>query len=74
MGFHLHFNPSLLFLVSFLLQQTQTRFNTFYLFVYFNPFTPTDNLSHPNTMDRRVHSVLKGLRRMLMLINRTRSM
>ena len=26
-----------------------------------NPSTPTDDLSHPNTMDGRVHSALKGL-------------
>ena len=26
-----------------------------------NPFTPTDNLSCPNTIDGRVYSVLKGL-------------
>ena len=28
-------------------------------------FTPTYDLSHPNTMDGRVHSVLKGLKSQL---------
>ena len=27
----------------------------------FNPFTPKDDLSHPNTMDGRVHSAFEGL-------------
>ena len=29
---------------------------------YLYPFTPTADLSLPNTMDGRVHSVLKGLK------------
>ena len=30
------------------------------LCMFFNHFTPTDKIIHPNTMDGRVHSALKG--------------
>ena len=40
---------------------SEKRFNDVCAYCSLNPFTPTDDLSQPNTMDGRLHTVLKGL-------------